>query len=350
MSSLGELFRHFAGHTSPTLIAPEGLERTRRTAAQLPGRIAHLFGLEVRLEPEPCTPDLFFALGEGGGELLAGAFSHLDFAPELLAQRHWQALRSFARQWIRPRSAEAARVSQISLEFDVAKGAEGTPPLPIIFFRLLLGALSDAQGRIDAGALGGFLTELLDPFVERPISKVVLDRMARSIAALPAQSRPYVGLMLPRDPEVMRLVIPDLLPAACFELLERLEWPGDLERVRRTTRELVSPGVPLQTNINVGREIEPYFDFEYRLTPRQQREDREFVARLEAAGLITRAHLEGLALWNGTTAGRAGHDLWPSYFLRWVNHIKVAFPHAQPTRTKAYVMCGLLPMAGRGGA
>ena len=326
--SLDDYLQVVASHLPPALLSPQALLHIRRLARALAP--ASLFGFESRLATADATVDFLvgFAASSASRALFdSGTFEDAR-ASGLLAQPGWAPFRAFAAEWADPASQLYAEGDTVWLEFDVASGGD-VLAVPNVFFGLKASGTAQAVAAIGLQCLLG-----------EPRAAVVVQRLARCFDALPPQARiRYVAVMLARQVEGVRVIIYPEHWDQIAPYLERIGWPGPLDEVVEVLAPYCQQAVRLGLAVDVGASVGPKIGLECfldeRLHPRPDPRWPAMLEQLVAAGLCTHDKRDALLSWPG--GQRTSQFLWPSVFLRRLNHLKLVYAPGRPLEAKAYL-------------
>ncbi len=325
--SLDDYLQVVVPHLPPALVAPEGLQPLRRLARALPA--VSWFGFESRLATPAATADFLIGLtaSSRSGALFAGRTFDDDRASNPLAQPGWAPFRALAAEWADPTSPLSANVAIAWLEFDVASGGDALA-VPNVLFG------SKAPGAAQAVAEIG-----LHCLLGRPPAAGVVQRLEHCFDALPPQTRIFhIGVMLARQVEDVRVCVYPLCWEEIAPYLERIGWPGPRDDVVEVLAPFCQRAVRLGLAVDVGESVgskiglECYLD--ERPHPRPDPRWPAFLEQLVAEGLCTVDKRDALLGWPG--GQRTSRFLWPSIFLRRLNHLKLVYEPGRPLEAKAY--------------
>ena len=326
--SLDDYLQVVMPHLPAALVAPEGLQPIRRIARALPA--VSLFGFESRLATPAATADFLIGLtaSSGSGALFAGRTSDDDRVSRLLTQPGWAPFRALAAEWTNPASPLYADGGNVWLEFDVASGGDALA-VPNVFFG------SKAPGAARAVAATG-----LHCLLGRPPAAGVAQRLAGCFDALPPLAHIFqIGVMLARQVEDVRVCVVPLRWEEIAPYLERIGWPGPRDEVVDMLAPFCHRAARLALDVDVGEDVGPKIGLEccYLDECQNPQLDPRWPALLEqlvAEGLCTVDKRDALLGWPGLQ--RTSRFLWPSVFLRRLNHLKLVYAPGRPLEAKAY--------------
>ena len=224
------------------------------------------------------------------------------------------------------------------LEFDLA---HRRPPreVPSLFIGLGAPLRGNSAGPGDLAGLLRVVGEVRGAPVPEPVSA----NLTRCWAALPDHAEIFqLGLMLPRDVSLFRLVVRDLPRDRLPEYLDAIGWRGPGQRVDALAGKLfrLSPAVSLA--VTVGGRVHPGVGFECHLGPRTPAVTprwEDFFQFLIALGLCRPEAWEHLRAWPGvevlTTQGERRGGAEP-YAIKGFDHVKVSYGDGGPLEAKLY--------------
>ena len=323
--SLDDYLQVVASHLPPALLSPQALLHIRRLARALAP--ASLFGFESRLATPAATAD--FAIGLTpefrSRALFAGSSPH-DDAAGLLAAPGWARFHAFAARWADPTSPLYSDVGTVWLEFDVAGGGE--IPAPNVLFGIR--ASQDPQALAEAG---------LECLLGQSLPVAIRHQLSRCYAGLPPRAHIFqVGAMLARQARGVRVCVYPVRPEQIVPYLQRIGWLGPLDEVADVLAPFCHMAVNLALNVDAGDGVGPKIGLECYLDERRDPQlGPRWPALLEhlvAHGMCTPEKHDALLGWPGWQ--RTSQFIWPSLFLRLLNHLKLVYAPGQPLEAKAY--------------
>jgi Prenyltransferase and squalene oxidase repeat len=234
-------------HTLPpawdTAANRDALERMARRMAPIP-RIA----LEGRLADVRPRIDVQQCIRRQGGE------------PEVLRDFVWTTgdgrspLGRFCAAWADPATDVHAGVAEVFLEYDVDAGG-GIEPKPSVFF-----ALDHADPATPAAA-----QPALELLVAPP--RWLSDQLRQCFAACPPNARvAYIGAMIGRPAQELRVNVKGLHLADLEPFLEAVGWPGSRPAVRRWAAWAYDRADRVTVCLDVGSTIQPQLGLECMLS------------------------------------------------------------------------------------
>jgi hypothetical protein len=308
------------------LISPEVLLCISRIAHDLPP--TSLIGFESRLASPAPTVD--FAVGitaaSGSREVFAGGKTGVDLPAPRSADRAWQRFHTFAAQCADPASRFHDEVSTVWLEWDVDAAAERAP-VPNVLFGI---KAKDPQSLAEIG---------LHCLMSRPLSPPIRDKLAQCFAALPPQSHIFqVGVMLARHIDGVRVCVYPVQVEQIGEYLAQIGWTGPANVVADVLGPFCAFATNIALDVDVGERVSPKIGIECYLDDRRRARVEPgwmaFLDHLVAQGMCTAAKRDALLAWPGTQ--HTSQFIWPSIFIRGLNHIKLVYQPGRPLEAKAY--------------
>jgi len=330
----------------PAALAPvAAYASTQAAAARLPAALTEWAYLECRLGGHPAPPDLIVEVRAGARGLLTGDDPGPGLAPALAANPVWERVAALARRWADPRSPLHTALYCLWLEFDVSAHPHGAPPLPGVF-----AGFTPAAARAGTPARRAALAaEALEVLAGGPLDAARRATLVEAHRCLPAgASMYYVGILLPRGTDVLRLCPGDVAARDLPAYLGAVGWPGDVDALGqllrdagRTRRGAFAPD-PALLHLDLGAQVLPRLGLEMVFDRRAQTRgvlaEGAFMRWLVRHGLCTAPEAAALAGFPGCGIERLPHQLWRSMVMRRVNHVKLVIDGAGPPRAKAYLV------------
>jgi hypothetical protein len=343
MYSVADTLRGMAPRIPPELVGAAELDRVLRVAQQLPAAVASWLYLECRLGDEAAGVDLIVGVEAPGRDILAGVNPALSFDAGLLERAEWARVRELCRRWADPASPLHGSIASIWLEFDVGDGGASSD-LPGVFVDFT----PATYGEGTAGERAGRALEVMAPLFADGVPRGMEERLRACYEALPEGAFvPYVGVLLPRGTETVRLCVGGIEPPDLPGYLRAVGWSGSgaalgaLAERLAGTREGAVLADPALVHLDVGAGVGPVVGMEYVFDrPPQVRgvlPQAAFLDALVAEGLCTPEKRAALARWPGCSLERFAHELWQSLVIRRVNHVKVVFDGERAAQAKGYL-------------
>lgn len=280
----------------------------RRNLADLTRRLAPIprVALECRLADAVPTLELQQCIRRDGGEpALLGDFLLATQPAARTGDGAWARLHRFCAAWADPTTVLHRGIAEVFLEHDLDHAPQ--PVLtPSVFF-----SVPDAGGEAVAQAA---LALLLPP----PWPAGLADNLAGCFATCPAgASVSYLGAMLGRTTEavrvnVRRLRVDDLVP-----FLEAVGWKGSLTAVEHWAGWSYDRVDRITVCLDVGRVVHPQLGLECALAlqPSGEPRWREVLADLSTEGLCTAENAEALLAVPGVLRPQDAHVGWPAAWI-----------------------------------
>jgi hypothetical protein len=340
--TLGPALRHLP----PGLIPPAARDRVLWVAGRIPAALTRAAYLECRLRQGPDPVDLIFRVEREGAAILAGRHPGVDPARLLGCGPAWRAVAAFCRAWLDGDGPEWALVRHLWLELDLdapSVPCDAPVPPPSVFVALDDGATVG----MDTQAVLALMERVLEPLAPGALDGPtrarlgeVLDRRPRGAAI------PYVGVMLARPRQAVRVYLNRVRGAAVPGLLNEAGWPEDQGRMAaEAVAAMSAAGAPevgmLHLDVLEGALL-PRLGVEYTLERQAQIRgrvaERAFLDALAARGLCEPERRDALLAWPGYDLLTLRHELWPSLLARRVNCIKMVHEPDREPRMKAYLL------------
>lgn len=315
-------------HLPPTLVGVAARRRLHRAASILPATMSSCVYVECR--PDDSTnADLIVDVCPAGRGILAGANPVMRLPESLQQHRVWSRIQRLAEHWDDPADALHGALSGAWLEFDLGRAGDlhgvPAPSLFIDFNARLSGAAAHAS-------MNGSLRR-----AARLLGYGMSPAATRVLAALSSESSSgarmlYAGFMLARDTNDIRVCITGVTREALPGFLRALAWPGDMTAVIELVESLATHDggaqdrpaiIHLDLSTSIGASIGLEYPFARAPQLRGVLAEAGLLDALVRRGLLTRAQCEQLHAWVGLERRRMPHQLWPSFLVRRVNHVKL---------------------------
>lgn len=353
--ALASTFRTIGRYAPGTLVSPAALERVRAMTASLPAALTSWVYFETRLAAGSPQVDVVLEIGEQGRAILAGENPRIQLSSELLAHPAWRRIEAFCREWGDPTSALYRIVDHIWLELDVPVETEpGVEPLPVPGIFICF----DEFRPPDYGAREWYHRALhtLESLTRAPVPSALADRLGRCFVHLPESAYiPYVGKMMGRAGDSVRVCVNDLTDDAIPEYLAAIGWTGSartlaatLDDFRHSRTGAENAGVGM-LHLDIGAAVQPRIGLEYSLAARPQYKrtilEESFLDRLVQRGLCALEKRNGCRDWLGYSIEVFPHELWRSVAVRRVNHVKILYDPSAAMEAKMYLLGCFQPHA-----
>ncbi len=309
-----------------TLVSSEVLLCISRIAHDLPP--TSLIGFESRLASPAPTVD--FAVGItapfGSREMFAGSKTGVDLSAPRSADPAWQHFHNFSTEWADPASRFHNEIGTVWLEWDLDAAAERAPVPNVLF-----GIKATEPQRL--------AEMVLHCLMGRPLLPPTRDKLAQCFAALPPQSHVFqVGVMLARHIDGVRVCVYPVQVEQIGEYLAKIGWTGPADKVADVLAPFCAFATNIALDVDVGERVSPKIGIECYLDDRRRARVEPgwtaFLDHLVAQGMCTAAKRDALLAWPGTQ--HTSQFIWPSVFIRGLNHIKLVYQPGRPLEAKAY--------------
>ncbi len=332
----------------PALVSPSAFARVAAAMERLPDALTTLFYLETRLHDDSAV-DLVLRVGEESRQTLL----NLRMPSVLPADsRAWARVRALTRDWNDERSGLSTALHHLWLEFDCDDMPTGSTLVPGVFacFGELRtpGYSAERWLQYSELAFDSLLDGALDPAVARHVD--------RCFRALPdAAYVPYVGVMLGRPADSVRICLTGFDAQDLSEYLHRIEWRASIHDVEDVVAELsdAQPAGPLQGAGMIHLDVSAQgvwrlgLEFACQRAPqlRGTLVEHALFERLVSLGLSTPDKAEALRAWPGSRAVRVPAANGDRVVLRRVNHVKLVLRPDRAPEAKAYLAARHFPRA-----
>lgn len=359
METLDVFVKTAASYLAETLVGHGEWERIEQIARLLPAAAISIFGFECHLNPNPHA-DFFACIAATGTdrEILAGRDPARALPAELMEQSIWIRVRDFSRIWTTPMSPLYGGVKNIWLEFDVEHGSEQVP-LPSVFVGL--GRSLEASGGRISEDMHRWLPDIALPLLlGSRVQSETVDTLRDCFAALPIGAQvTYVGLMLPRGLDTLRICLIGLTPDQISGYLRRVGWLGsfgELEAIISTISKIahldmlqIEVGQTVYARIGLECTI-PLLPVPSLVVPHWKR----FLDQLVDIGLCPAEQCDALLVWPGFAPVVIGDMPWTTgprqasgrrcltpwgTLIRYIAHVKISVQADKALEAKAYLMC-----------
>jgi type 2 lantibiotic biosynthesis protein LanM len=318
---------------APALLVPGAYARLARVMEQIPDALTTLFYLETRLADD-ANVDLVLRVGEEARTQLSTGTAWQGGSPA------WQRVCALAAAWDGP-SPFAEALHHLWLEFDVDATSRALVPGVFACFGEL------APPHYSPERWHRYARAALAPLCDGAPSPALARELALCFAALPAGAYvPYVGVMLGRSDESVRLCITGLSADALAAYLAAVGWPVQRSDVMSLVEDLsaVHPAGPLHgagmlhLDLTAQGTWRVGLEFACQRPPQLRGELREgaLIERLVALGLASNEKGAALHRWPGGSATRAP-DGQERVLVRRVNHVKLVLRPDRAPEAKAYL-------------
>jgi hypothetical protein len=321
---------------SLSLMDKTSVGSVKELCALFPFDFADDFGFESRLGSREAFCDFVLQIKRGskGAEILAGQSSIASIADQLKEDPFWKKIAQLFAIWTNPEHFLSKMVTDFWLEFDWQGSSYNLTPN--IFFDL------KSVNQADRASQWQSIHKVLDIIYNTLFNisfPVEMAAMVQScILNLPANARlHWIGFMVPRKTEAVRLNISGLNPESCFNYLHEINWPGEEDVIRDQVNLFSEKFDFIMYNINIGRDVLPYLGFELFLKemrrPACSPKHIEAIDFLNTQSLLLNEKKEGLIRFCGR---KTVSWFYPVLYLNGINHFKFVYKKNTPPELKGY--------------
>lgn len=325
------------------LITQSAIERINEVATLLPQ--APLVIFESHLGKEKL--DLDFLVCTTPDYVL-----NQKLAPLISNYSAWEKVHKFSQAWQRNSENSLLRqgVDSIWLEFDTTRINQKVV-IPGIFFASME---VHANATTSLAEHAEIVWETLD-HLSSPATKTALfkTKLTQILQALPKNGRIYaLGGMNGRSSENIRIAICNIHPDTLFPFLEKINWPGNKQAIRKIVHNLMPDIDFLNLDFDLGDTLSPMLGIEFTTRHRFQKDWwQTLLEQLVANNLCLPSKRDSLLAWQGYSNETHNHKIWPTplvntthlpqpiygFMIRFINHIKVVYKPNQPVEAKGYL-------------
>lgn len=321
---------------SPSLMDKGSVDSVKKLCALFPFDIADDFGFESRLGNSEAFCDLALQIKKGskGAVILAGQSPIASIADRLKEDPFWEKISRLFAIWNNPDQLLSRMVTDFWLEFDW----QGTSYnlIPNIFFDLSKGNHPDRL--IQWQSIHEVLDVIYNTLFNIPFPMDMAATVKSCIINLPDKARlHWIGFMVPRKTEAVRLNISGLSTETCFNYLKKINWPGDEDVIRDQLSLFSEKFDSIIYNLNIGSKILPYLGLEMFWKNLRKStygpQHREAFAFLSSSSLLLESKKEGLI---GFCGRKTVSYFYPVLYLKIINHFKYVYKKNTPPELKGY--------------
>jgi len=302
-----------------------------------------LVGFECRLTDGDSQVDVQQGFnGDDRAELCDYAQHVLE--RELDDEAPWINLVRFSNEWISSESVIGEFVNEVWLEFDLPQTASDYPP-PSIF----LGVKNAQRRTVEV------IEHACHILIGGKLPKRLKHHLDRCIQCVPVHgSFCHFGMMLSRPTQALRVNVKGLDFTQTIHYLTEIGWPGDLEKLNHTLRELHQYFDSVRLCLDIEEHIYPHIAFECFLWHDQDAslKSPKMLNMLVESGLCSSAKRSALLEWPVIVRPVDSRSKWPTRFIfeslvrdvsdfsaisRTLNHIKVTWLNESAVSAKAYL-------------
>jgi hypothetical protein len=208
----------------------------------------------------------------------------------------------------------------------------------------------------DHNELQNILSKAGTVLLGRPISEELGASLTRCVDALPERARIFqVGAMRARPYYGLRLCVDKIYLDRILFYLEQIEYPGDLDVVRKTFISLQRRTDAYALHLDLSPGVNARIGLECYLDPRpaeahQRMRLQQLLAFLVEQGVCSKGKASGVSQFSGIADARQHPEQWPvalknmagflgrsSIFQRRLHHIKITCGDGKNLHAKAYL-------------
>jgi hypothetical protein len=235
--------------TFPTEFIPKtNREQVKWIAGYLPPLSGAI--LEYHLSSNSqCDFSLRATHADGGREFTAGRNSRYQMHKKLLQFREWQCVQKFGIQWADPATSLHTGIQNIWFEFDIDNSAKIL--IPSVFFDV------DPDNRFPGNKKLEIITKSVSCLKGEQIAPEHVKLIQRILATLPGQSKLYyIGVMLSRATEALRICVRDMLPDEALPFLKKLGWRENASLLKTLIKNYIIDAERFVLNFDIARSIQ----------------------------------------------------------------------------------------------
>ena len=329
-------FNVIAPALQPGLAGPGCINAMAELSSLLPFDFAGDFGFESRLGDPVAACDFIFQIRKNseGAQMLAGKSLIAGLSVNLLADPLWQRITKLFDAWTTPGHLLAGTVDVFWLEFDYNEKSYNLNPN--IFFGIGGDKAAGRNTQWESGCR--ILDEIYQILFNIPFPDDLAENLRVCVYALPEHAGLYqIGFMIPRQKEAIRLVLSNIAAGKLEHYLADIGWTGDYREVRCMIDHYSGHFDYFICNINIGKQILPYFALEmYFKNLSQPRFNPNWDAALDllqTENLITPEKRLSLLRFCGKTEG---NHFYPIKYIKGLNHLKLVYQKNTPFECKGY--------------
>jgi hypothetical protein len=333
----------------PVLVSEDAFRRLQSAARQLPDALTSLLYVEARLHASDAV-DLVLRVGAESRALLLTGEIPSGARCEGGRDAAWDRVRALVSAWERSERDCAAALHHLWLEFDVDTIHTARTLIPGVF--ACFGELP-VPG-FTPERWHGYAVEALETLFGASLANALYHDVAAAFAKLPSGAYvPYVGAMLGRDEQSVRICLLGMDTATLFKYLEQLrgaEWTAPHATL---IAELANaqPDGPLRgqylVHLDVGERGLWRLGVEFACSRKEQLRgaltEQELLRRLVALGLARGDKCVALNAWPGTMVTRVPGVDTERVVVRRVNHLKIVLRPEREPEAKAYLAAQYFP-------
>jgi hypothetical protein len=337
-------------HTPEQLISKGAFQNIAKVIETFPNQAIATFGYECRLSEHSATADFLLCLKrkQWGPQALVPESKQCLLPSNWAESDIWKRISTFATVWADEKSTLSKSVDNVWLEFDIESVEQG-PKEPSIFF----GPVSSSYRNLDTFI--PIVSNVIQRLTERNISSELTASISRIFALLCGDERIFqIGLMLSRGSSGLRLCVCKLTARRLLEILEKINWQGNLQELEKHVAEIstFTSYLALDLDIDDSGRLSQKIGIEcYLKSGEDERNLEGFFTILRAKGLSLPQKERAVKKFLGGISNMSHKD-WPQHlvigfalsnksqisgYIRSLNHVKLVFENGSFSAAKAYL-------------
>lgn len=315
-------------HLPSLLVSESARRRLRHSASQLPAALSSCVYIECRTDGANAA-DLIVDVSAEGWAILAGTNPVLRLPDPLRRQPVWSHVEALAQRRIDPHDPLHEALSGAWLEFDLGVEREcdrmPTPSVFVDFSESVYRSPSLVARRAPLLHVAHLLGHAMAPAARRAIDD--------ALAALPPRAALlYAGFMCGRDTDAIRLCIAGFSRDELAAYLDTMHWPGDMTSLTALMTSLATDeggaqDRPAIVHLDLSASFGACIGLEYPLARlpqlRGQLAEGALLDALVRRAFLTSEQRDALVTWPALDKRTMPHQLWPSFLVRRLNHVKL---------------------------
>jgi len=337
------------------LISSQNFKEIITLAHHFPGNLTSFLGFECRLGDTNTRSDWAFAISGRGGDrqVLANLFENGNLPADFSLKPEWQHITDFAKAWVDPNSILRDKIQCFWLEFDMPD------PLPeILIPSVFFGPEKISQNTLtnNVSQYKWLINTALPLLKGKNLSKQMEHQLLHCIRRLPSNaSIQFVGVMLSRFANGVRLYIKKLQPQQIIPYLNSLGWIDETGELATLIKELEDKADRFVIGFDVDVDgIGPKIGIECSFISNRFNHEirwRKLLNYLVKKGICLPEKRDALLMYSGIendehfsggimkpipSASNHIDDLLSSALIRYISHIKIIYQNGQSLEAKAY--------------
>ena len=321
---------------SHSLMDKNSVNSVKKLCALFPFDITDDFGFESRLENSEAYCDFVLQIKKGskGAVILAGQSSITNLSDFLTEDPFWKKISRLFAIWNNPDQLLSKMVTDFWLEFDWQETSYNL--IPNIFFDLKNENHDDRL--IQWQSIHQVLDVIYNTLFNIPFPTDMAANVKSCIINLPDKARlHWIGFMVPRKTEAVRLIISGPNPETFFNYLKEINWTGEEDIIRNQVSLFYKKFDSIMYNINIGSEVLPYLGLEMFMkelkTPTCGPQHIEVLNFLTSQSQLLEGKKKGLISFCGQ---KTVSYFYPVLYLNGINHFKYVYKKNTPPELKGY--------------